>query len=119
MPLDLTAGVQLTHLCLTTVWGARNVTEPTLKSVPQTGLLSNLVVVFLVGAVEDEIMRSVIAALEDLKHKCAHCITFTFRRLGNTAIPKHGLNIIPLVVSKMAEYFGDDVVVKAKWLGLK
>ena len=119
MPLDLSAGVELTHLRLTTVWGDRNITEPTFKSLPQTGSLTNLVVVFLVGVVEDEIMRSVIAALEGLKHKRAQSITFAFRRLGNSAIPKQSLKIIPLVLTKMTEYFGDDVVTMAKWLGLK
>lgn len=111
-------GVLLTHVRLYTVWGGRNVTQPTLKSLPETGSLQHLVIVFHVGVVIDEIMRSVVGTLEDIQQKHIHSVTFTFSQLGSSTVPKEAVNILPVVVAKMREHLGSHVVINAKWLGI-
>ena len=101
------------------MWGARNLTQTALQSLPQTGSLLDLVVVFHVGVVVDEIMRSVVGALEDLQLKHVQCVTFAFRRLTDARVPAHTVNTMPTVLAKMREYLGPAVVAKAHWLGVK
>ena len=92
-------------------------TRPTLRSLPSTGHLRHLVLVFHVRVVVDEIMRSVLGALEDLHHNRIPNVTFCFKLLTHANnIPKACTDMIPIVLQKMSEFLGTAIEVKAEWI---
>ena len=117
--LPLASAARLTHLRLDTVWGTREITQPTLTSLHSVDSLTTIVIVFYVGTVVDEIMRAVVSVLEDLKTKQLSSITFLFKRLAHGSTQTNFPNIpdiLPTVREKMRETFLRAKVVKADWL---
>lgn len=115
----LASATRLTHLQLDTVWGTREVTKPTLISLHAVDTLTRIVIVFYVGSVLDEIMRSVVGVLEDLKEKPLLTLTFLFKRLApgsRDSIVRTIPGILSTVENKMRETFPSNTLVKADLL---
>ena len=97
------------------MWGAHDITHPTLKSLQAISSLTTLVLVFHVGSVFDEIMRAVVDALEDLEGKHLSTVSFFFKPLVANNKSINTTTLLSIVLKKMKHMF-PGMSVKTDWL---